>query len=161
MVVTPCGSARDNGMGTGHSIISSGWIHQMGLRFLQASLVLLAVTVGCSDSPRESRNRPPIPMNVTVSVQPGKITMSPTKLGAGPISLVITNQSGDPLTIKIVGETLRKAQGPIPNRGTAQLKALLEPGEYELTAAGDNSIDPIRLQVGPERHSSQNDLLLP
>ena len=41
------------------------------------------------------------------------------------------------------------------------MKLDLEEGEYQVTAGEDSNARETQLEVGPERASSQNDLLLP
>lgn len=124
-------------------------------------MAIVAILAGCGTESRENKNRPPIPLNVGVSIGPEKVVISPRTFGAGPTTFTIANQSGSTVTFKIVGETLERSQGPIANDNRAQLEARLTPGEYEVKASGAPAAPPIRIVVGQERPTSQNELLLP
>ncbi|MSW95459.1 MAG: hypothetical protein F2796_01510 [Actinobacteria bacterium] len=53
-----------------------------------------------------------------------------------------------------------RSTGMIEPERTATLQTAVAPGRYRLRLAGDAAA-PAELLVGPERASSQNDLLLP
>ena len=61
------------------------------LAFAFGSLVLAAA---CGESDNRNQNRPPVPINISVQLGPKKVTASPAKFGAGPITLLVANQSG-------------------------------------------------------------------
>lgn len=128
----------------------------------------LAVS-GCGDDTTyENRDRPPMPIVITANIAKDKVSVSPTRFGAGPISLVVTNQTdrSQQLTLETVdepgGETagIRQNTGPINPRDTAELKADIAEGTYTVHVGGDD-ISPATIDVGRERKSSQQDLMLP
>ena len=127
-----------------------------------ATLIGVAVVVsGCgSDDDYENRPRPPAPIIVTASISDEKISVSPKEFGAGPVTLVITNQSSASQELTLDGPSLKQVTGPISPRETASLKADVAQGEYSVSVAGDD-IRAASLEVGPERESAQNDLLQP
>ena len=90
--------------------------------------------------------------------------MSPRKFGAGPITLIVTNQTGasQQLTVEINSGAagFKGRTGPINPRDTGQLKADLAQGTYSVHVDG-NSIRAAKLTVGTKRPSAQNDLLQP
>jgi hypothetical protein len=109
--------------------------------------------------------RPASPIVVTASISKDAVSVSPKKFGAGPVTLIVTNQTGasQRLTVEISsGAPGFKGQtGPINPRDTAQLKAdLSTQGTYSVHVDG-NSIKPARVTVGAARPSAQNDLLQP
>jgi hypothetical protein len=136
---------------------------QQGRRRLPAlALCALAVTLGaCGSSDDRNENRPPVPINVSVQVGAQKVTVSPAKFGAGPITLLVANQSGASQTVTIDGPRVRQSVGPINPEDTATLKVTVQPGGYTLAVAEAAGLRPARLTVGPERPSGQNTLLLP
>jgi hypothetical protein len=113
--------------------------------------------------------RPPRPIVISASINDDSIRVSPKKFGAGPITLVISNQStasqqvtletddqpGDPGPGAKAIET-----GPINPRETASVKGDVDEGTYTLHVGGDE-IRAARVTVGTKRESSQNDLLQP
>ena len=58
------------------------------------------------------------------------MTASPAEFGAGPITLLVANQSGASQTLTIDGPRLRRSVGPINPQDTATVGSRVEPGEY-------------------------------
>lgn len=138
------------------------------LRRIATGAVCLAASglVACGDSESyENAPRPPKTIVITAAVLPDKVAVSPKAFGAGPISLVIANQTDASQRITIVREINGQPQpgeqtGPINPHDTATLKADVEEGEYEIRVEGDG-IAPAKVSVGAERESAQNELLQP
>jgi hypothetical protein len=129
-------------------------------------LAFAAATVaGCgAGSSYKNEPRPPAPIVVTASISKSEVSVSPKRFGAGPITLIVTNQTGasQQVTVEINnGQAGFKGRtGPINPRDTGELKADLGQGTYSVHVDG-NSIRAARLLVGRERPSAQNDLLQP
>ena len=124
-----------------------------------------AFVAGCgSDTSYRNEPRPASPIVVTASINKDAVAVSPRRFGAGPITLIVTNQTGasQQLTLEINnGEAGFKGRtGPINPRDTGQLKADLGSGTYSVHVDG-NAIRPARLTVGRDRPSAQNALLQP
>jgi hypothetical protein len=124
-----------------------------------------ALIAGCGASnDYKNEPRPPAPIVVTASISKDAVSVSPRRFGAGPITLIVTNQTGasQQLTLEInSGQAGFKGRtGPINPSDTGQLKADLGRGTYSVHVDA-NSIRPARLTVGRERASAQNDLLQP
>lgn len=134
-------------------------------RRLRAPALLLCactVTLGaCGGSDDRNANRPPVPINVSVQLGARKVTVSPAQFGAGPITMLVANQSGASQTVTIDGPRVRQSVGPINPEDTATLKVTVQPGEYTLAAAQAAGLRSAKLAVGPPRPSGQNTLLLP
>jgi hypothetical protein len=135
-----------------------GWLRAT-VAFALGSLLLVAAA--CGESDNRNANRPPVPINISVQVGPKKVTASPAKFGAGPITLIVANQSGASQSLTIDGPRLRQSLGPINPEDTATLKVAVDPGTYTLAAEEASSLRPAHLNVGPKRPSAQNTLLLP
>ena len=95
----------------------------------------------------------------------GKVSVSPRRFGAGPISLTIANltDASQRITIaqKVNGQEQSGPQtGPINPHDTATLQADVDPGQYLVRVEGQG-IQPAQITVGKKRPSSQNDLLQP
>jgi hypothetical protein len=127
-----------------------------------ALLALAATAAGCGgDDEARSDERPPVPINISVNLNQEGITASPASFGAGPITLLVANQSGASQTLTIDGPRLRRSVGPINPQDTATVRLRVEPGEFTVSAAESAGLREATLRVGPERPSAQNDLLLP
>lgn len=124
------------------------------------------LAAGCGEDDSYSNDpRPPSPVVVTAAVVDDEVSVSPSELGAGPVNLVVTNQTdaAQRLTLERdeVGERPFEQQtSPINPHGTASLKADLDPGTYEVRVES-RGIKPAKLRIGPERESAQDELLLP
>jgi hypothetical protein len=124
------------------------------------------LVAGCgSSSNYKNTPRPAAPIVVTASISNQAVSVSPKKFGAGPITLIVTNQTSasQQLTLEIdTGAAGFKGKtGPINPRDTGELKANLDaPGTYSVHVDG-GSIKPARVTVGAKRPSAQNDLLQP
>jgi hypothetical protein len=134
------------------------------------SLVVAAVAAiaGCgTSSDYKNDPRPPSPIVLTASIDDQRISVSPQRFGAGPISLIVTNQTNTSQSVTLEsaekagsGPGLRQETAPISPRDTATLKAEVKPGRYTVHVHGDGIL-AARLLVGPQRASAQNDLLQP
>jgi hypothetical protein len=130
------------------------------------SLALAGVLVAGCGASNDYKNepRPPAPIVVTASINKNQVAVSPKRFGAGPITLIVTNQTGasQQLTVEVnSGQAGFKGRtGPINPHDTGQLKADLGRGTYSVHVDG-NSVRPAQLTVGRERASAQNDLLQP
>ena len=124
---------------------------------------------GCGSSSADYDNnpRPPAPIVVPGYIDDQRVSVSPGSFGAGPISLIVTNQTGasQRVTLESAGVTgsgpgIKQVTAPISPQDTATLKVDVKPGSYSVHVGGD-AIRAARLRVGPERESAQNDLLQP
>ena len=126
--------------------------------------VALLVT-GCGEEQSYSNDpRPPSPIVLTASINPNEVSVSPEAFGAGPVSLVITNQTSaaQEITFETAGSDAGFTQqtGPINPGDTATLKADVPRGEVTVKVQGDG-IDPAQLRVARQRASAQDELLQP
>jgi hypothetical protein len=123
--------------------------------------VMLAVA-GCGgDDEARSNERPPVPINVSVLIGGENITVSPAKFGAGPVTLLVANQSGAAQSLTIDGPRLRRSVGPIPPSDTATVKLTMSTGDFAISAEDSAGIEQADVTVGPPRETAQNQLLLP
>jgi hypothetical protein len=128
--------------------------------------VAAAMVAGCgSGTDYKNEPRPASPIVVTASISKDAVSVSPTKFGAGPITLIITNQTSasQQLTLEITSGApgFKGRTGPINPRDTDELKANLDtPGTYSVHVDG-SSIRAAKVTVGKKRPSAQNDLLQP
>jgi hypothetical protein len=134
------------------------------------ALVFALALAACGSSGHQYKNaaRPPAPIVISAAIDDQRVSISPKRFGAGPITLLISNQSN--ATQQVTLETVdapgsgpgKKAveTGPINPRETASVKAVVEQGTYQLHTAG-GGVRPVKLTIGRPRPSAQNDLLQP
>jgi hypothetical protein len=127
---------------------------------LALAAVSVLVAAGCGREDFENDPRPPVPAEITVKIGDDGVLVSPAAFGAGLVNFTIANLSGDPATLAIEGPTSATSD-EIPPGGNAVLKTEMETGSYQFTAEGPPQVEPFQLEVGPERPSGQDDLLLP
>jgi hypothetical protein len=131
------------------------------------ALALLALA-GCGGGgDYANKPRPPAPINVTAAITDSRVSVSPRTFGAGPIVLIISNQSSSAQKVTFQTDELGGSQPgrkfnttPINPRATATLKVDVREGNWKLSTA-DGGIRAAALSVGRKRKSSQGDLLLP
>ena len=130
-----------------------------------ASVVLLAACGG-DEADYANDPRPPSPIVVSARIGPEGVSVSPRSFGAGPIQLIVTNQTerAQELTLEtdeIGGDApgIEQNSGPINPGDTARLQADLRRGTYSVGVG--SGIQSATLRVGPSRPSSQDDLLQP
>jgi hypothetical protein len=100
-----------------------------------------------------------VPAEITVKIGAGEVVVSPKQFGAGLVNFQIANLDDAPATLSIQGPTEAESE-EIPARGNNSLRTEVETGTYEASADGVEAT-PFSFEVGPERESGQNDLLLP
>jgi hypothetical protein len=141
--------------------MKSGWTRDAAL------LVAGALLVGGCGGGNEFKNkpRPPTPVQLTGVVTDKAVTVSPDRVGAGPVILIVSNQTQQAHTITLDGGGTTDTVGPVQPLDTAKLQQTLKQGTYTVKAgspaAATREIRPATLTVGPPRASSSNQLLLP
>ena len=113
---------------------------------------------GSSDFPNDPR--PPAPIEVTAKIDSGQVQVSPNHFGAGLVTFTIANLSNSPVRFTLTGPR-DAATLPIQPGAPANLKVNLPEGSYQATAGGGGKPRSATVKVGPERKSSQNQLLQP
>jgi hypothetical protein len=129
-----------------------------------ATAAILAV--GCGEDDFKNEPRAPIRLELSGVVQPDRVTVSPSRdLGAGPFEITLSNQTDDPHTITLEGESIVERAGSVEPGDTLTIRRTLDPGSYELRAGSEQAvrkeIEPAVIDVGAERPDSNSDLLLP
>lgn len=116
---------------------------------------------GCADGSDFANDAPPpTPINVAAVIGEDELTISPPAFGAGPIVLVVANQTQDAHELVVRGPGLDQSTGQINPRGTATLKVDVGTGVYR-ASVDDADIEAVRFEVGAPRPSAQNELLRP
>ncbi len=131
------------------------------------ALALIVSACGGDDDDYKNEERPPAPILVSAAITDESISLSPRRFGAGPVTLIVTNQTGSDQKLKLETDEIggdapgiEQETGPISPGETASLKADLRQGTYRVAVNG-RGIDEAALDVGEPRESAQNQLLQP
>jgi hypothetical protein len=132
-----------------------------------AAVIAGALVLSACGTTTERRNvpRPPTRIVLTGSISTDRVSVSPRRFGAGPISLVVANltDTSQQVTLETANRSrpgIRQQTAPINPRDTAELRADLATGRYTVKVSG-GGITAATLRVGRRRPSAQNDLLQP
>jgi hypothetical protein len=131
-----------------------------------AALATAAIAAGCGEDDFENEPRPAVTIELTGVIQEDKLSVSPSRnLGAGPFTILISNQTDAEHTVTLEGGSIQEEVGPVGPDDTVEIKRTLAPGSYEVRAGSARAvrreIQPATLDIGEERKSSNNELLLP
>ena len=103
---------------------------------------------------------------MTAAVSTKKISISPKTFGAGPIVLIISNQTGDKQKLTLQTSELggskpglKATSNTIGAHDTGTMQVDVREGDYELSTSG--GVKAARFSVGKQRESAQTDLLQP
>ena len=92
-----------------------------------------------------------------------RVQLSPTRVGAGPIRLVVANTAERSLEVRVdpvdTAGGFSARSGPINPGGTTTIAFDARTGTYRVSANGARGA--VRLQVGRPRPSAQDDVQLP
>lgn len=135
---------------------------------------LAIVFAACGAGDHANELRPPSPIEVAATVNDEEVLLSEHEVGAGLANVTVSNQSGAEVELTFSGPTEAGGFAPeeLPPGGqavsvavspgsTGALKLNLEEGTYEVSAGPTSRAEAAPLEVGAERPSAQNDLLLP
>jgi hypothetical protein len=114
---------------------------------------------GCGSSSFPNEPRAAAPIEVTASLGPRAVKVSPAQFGAGLVNFTVANLSSNPASFQLSGPTSADS-GQIEPSAVTTITKNLKTGSYQATA-GASGLRPTTFKVGPERRSSQNKLLLP
>jgi hypothetical protein len=135
-------------------------------RAAAAAIAGALALAGCGTATeRRNEPRPPTRIVITGSISTDRVSVSPRRFGAGPVSLVVANltDTSQQLTLETADHSrsgIRQQTAPINPRDTAELRADLSTGRYTVRVSG-GGIEAATLRVGRRRPSAQNDLLQP
>lgn len=119
----------------------------------------------CGEDDFENEPRAPVRVALTGVIQDDEVTVSPARVGAGPVEITISNQTDMERTVTLEGESIVEQGGAVQPGATVTLQKTLEPGSYEVRAGSERAvrreIRPAVLEIGAQRENSNNELLLP
>src|SRR4051794_35503118 len=124
------------------------------------------LVAGCGGGSHfKNETRPPVPVQLTGVVTDRGVQISPSKVGAGPVIITVSNQTTSSHTLTLEGNGTTDSVGPVNPMGTGKLQQTLKPGSYTLKAGSQQAtateIAPGHVTVTRERPNSSSDLLLP
>jgi hypothetical protein len=153
-------------------------------RALALGALSILALAACGSEEHENAPRPPLAIEVTVSISEEAVNLSPDEIGQGSgnvqrlsqneavrqpeikedipqtVNFTISNTTGFDTALEIDGPQ-RLRSGPIVANGTAEYKVDLPTGQYLVAAADIPGAAAADLSIGPKRYSSSKDLLLP
>jgi hypothetical protein len=147
-----------------------------GTRTTRGVLLLTVVALaGCGGGSHFANDpRPATPVNLSVYVNDKRVSISPSSLTPGAVTITITNQSSSSQAIEVVnagGSSAISTTGPISPQATDQVTVSLPAGHYtvavapnrstEAAAATPTGVAPASLTVHGQRPNSNNQLLQP
>jgi len=125
----------------------------------------LGLTACGSTSSGATTPRPAAPVNLTVFIDNSSVSVSPSSVGAGAVTFIITNQASQAESLAIArsgssdGKPLADT-GPINPQATAQVTVdFSSQGSYSLSTGG--GVQAASIHVGAPRSNSNNQLLQP
>ncbi|HEX4734509.1 MAG TPA: hypothetical protein VH247_08865 [Thermoleophilaceae bacterium] len=136
---------------------------------MRTAVVVVAMAIalaGCGGGKDFANNpRPPVTLELTGVITKQKVTISPNKVGAGPVIITVSNQSGKARMLILEGNGIQESVGPINPLDTAKLQKTLKSGRYTVKAGSEAAtrklIRPAVLVIGKERASGSDKVLLP
>jgi hypothetical protein len=141
---------------------------QISRAAIMAVAIAAAAIAGCGgDDEFANQAREPAQITLSASIGRRDITVSPARIGAGPVELLASNQTpvSQVLTLRSTSraassEPLQQRTGPINPGDTASLTADLAAGTYALTTRSRER-ESATIRVGPARLAGTDRLLQP
>jgi hypothetical protein len=140
---------------------------------LAGTCAIVLTACGSTGGSSPTRSAPPPPINLSISVNDSRVSVSPRFAGAGPVVFTFVNQASraEALAISRLGAAVPIARtAPINPQGTTQVSVTFAPGIYTIATArrgGDAQLSQrsrIRsafILIGRRRANGNNDLLGP
>jgi hypothetical protein len=146
---------------------------------LLGAIVAGTLLAGCGAEEHENEPRPAIATQITMGISRDKVSLSPVRVGVVPprlleqalqegvkqntpllVWITIANLTNFNSHIEITGPSDKISPLVVAN-GTASFKAFLPTGDYLVSAADVPGAIAARLNVGPDRTSSADNLGIP
>ena len=138
-------------------------------------LLTAGAVAGCGGGSHfADKTRPPVPVSVSAYINDQRVSVSPGSVTPGTVTITITNQSSTaaPLEVAPAGGTGKvTTTGPISPQATDQVTVTLNPGQYTVGVAPNNSTQAAAatptgiaagsLTVAGQRSNSNGQLLQP
>jgi hypothetical protein len=110
--------------------------------------------------------RPAAPLYLTGVITSSGVTVSPNRVGAGPVVILVSNQTQAAHTLTLDGANITPVQsGSVGPADTGRIQTTLQPGTYTVKAgslqAVKRELQPAHLVIGKQRPDSNNQVGLP
>src|SRR3954454_3238234 len=102
-------------------------------RVLLAGIVVAVAASGCGSTDFPNKPRAAAPIEVTASIGPRAVNVSPVKVGAGLANFTVANLSSNPATLRVSGPT-SSATDEIEAGAVTTVSEDLKTGPYQLSA---------------------------
>ena len=144
-----------------------------GLGRIRAAALVLSlpalglIGIGCGGgSDFQDKPRPAATVQLSGVITSSKVTVSPARIGAGPVVILVSNQTKRSHTLTLDGANIAPVRvGPINPLDTAEIQQTLQPGSYTVKAGSEEAvakeIAPAHLTIGKARPSSNDQVGLP
>jgi hypothetical protein len=121
------------------------------------------LVAGCGSESYANRDRPAAPVTVTAAVDGSRVRLSPSSVGAGPVTFIVANLTDR--AQRLMFETAGRGPGirssaSVGANDTTQLQVSPKRGSYQLSVRG-GTVEPATLHVGAPRSSAQGELQQP
>jgi hypothetical protein len=134
-----------------------------------ASAVALAagLLAGCGGGKDfAGQPRPAAPIYLSGVITASGVTVSPNRVGAGPVVIAVSNQTQVAHTLTLDGRNIEPVQsGSIAPTDVGKIQTTLQPGTYTVKAgslrAVRRELRPARLIIGKQRPNSNDQVGLP
>jgi len=133
-----------------------------------SALVGVAVfAVGCGGGKNfQAKPRPAATIQLTGVITDQGVTVSPNRVGAGPVQILVSNQTQQSHTLTLDGANIQPLRSaPIGPTDTGSITSSLAPGVYTVkagtTSAVKKQLSPARIVIGKARPDSNNQVGLP
>src|SRR3954454_19752677 len=93
-----------------------------------AFAVVLLAAGGCGGEDFKNEARAPIRLELSGVIQDDEVTVSPAKIGAGPVAITISNQTDTAHSITLEGSSTIDRAGTVQPGDTATIQKTLKPG---------------------------------
>ena len=131
------------------------WTSRKSVALITTAAIGVLPLAACGQDDFKNEPRPATAIELTGVIKRARVTVSPHKLGAGPVTITISNQTDDTHTLALEGDRVREVVGPINPLDTATIQKTLEPGVYRVRAGSPRpvarGIRPAELNVGNRR----------
>jgi hypothetical protein len=142
-----------------------GWIRSGAL----ASGIALAagILAGCGGGQNfADKPRPPAPLYLTGVITSSGVTVSPNRVGAGPVVILVSNQTQAAHTLTLDGGSIEPVRtNLIGPTDTGTIQTTLAPGTYTVKAGSTKAVTkelpPAHLVIGKQRADSNDQVGLP
>jgi hypothetical protein len=125
-----------------------------------------AILAGCGGKDFADRPRPAAPVELTGVITDAGVTVSPNRVGAGPVVIIVSNQTQASHTLTLDGRNIGAVStAPISPSDTGRIQRTLDPGTYTVKAGSQQAVTkpirPARVVIGKPRPDSNDQVGLP